>query len=410
MLCLLSYADTVIASAVREGIELFISQFGTINVNGSTWDVEVIIYNDAGDIHTSAILYDYLQEKDRVHMLISPFSGSVQLGSLLVNTSLILSRPVINIGDVLFPYTSSSQRDWVFTTQPSFALAPDKCLTLLRQRGVTGIHVTGTQNGFAPFIEMAADRFNISTTLVEDTKVFFNAVVDELIAGDTKVIFSAASYGKNIGMLREYMDRSQAKLLLAILLIEGANYPPFLSEAGWLATDTLTLEFWYPGIGALQAERYIDEFFPSTVHSDSSTVFGQMFLERYNHTALYIHALAAHAIELSVLAFKKSGSLDPYELRTALKEMNTTTFLGPTSFDTAFQSLTSIEYYCVQYQRSIGEGGSLKVVSAEEMHWPASSLSSKPACWPDGCDKRSKTALALGLGLGLGVGLLLLAV
>jgi branched-chain amino acid transport system substrate-binding protein len=302
---------------------------GGILVNGTTYMVEQIVYNDGADCNTMLILYERLITVDKVNFLFAPTGYDCQRLALLAERYQI---PYMNGADGSMQATTETDPayknlKWTFTTFPNLPSLIN-CYYSLQAAGMRTFVMAFTPDvpGFDTAVIAATNALNGTIRMLSNDVIslptlaaagaagklngdgaplacdYFNSLIDKWISLDPDVWLGTAST-YNFDLLvcmhrRGYHPRAGMWNFIAI--------GPATPADAWHYNGLLTQNGWDP------YANFADSIFTNT------QVFAQQIQLRYNFTALSYEAQMAVTGTMIVEVIKRTQSLDPFVIRDAL--------------------------------------------------------------------------------------------
>jgi len=178
-----------------------------------------------------------------------------------------------------------------------------------------------------------------STVQYEFGTTDFDHVSDEALEGAPDVIFMVA-FGRDAADLVSALKKGNGKSPVLVGLTPAFTTKAFRDRVGSLGDDILASTLW-----------------SSYHHDDAEMSFLEAYRERYGSDPDYHGAQAHAAVYIAVEALKRSITMEPQDVRTALETIRIQTAYGMVSF-TQWKNYTNQNRppsYVIQWQEGIPE-------------------------------------------------------
>ena len=313
----------------REGYLLWVDwvndEYGGIDVGGERYKVELILYDDMGDTDTTAKLVERLIDEDEVDFLLGPYSST-------------LTQPAIEVaearGVILVEGNGASETLFAQSYQNLFAvLTPagshaESALRLLADQGATSVVIayadTLYPKSVADSAEQWAKQYGMEVLAVQgypQDATDISGIVSSLKDLDPDVLVGAGYYKDAVLFVRtaKELDFNPKATVLTI----GPTDPAFGREVGADANYVMAPTQWESSMS------YEGEYF------GSASDYAKRYREKWGAPPAYQAASATAAALTLQAAIEVAGSLDANAVRTALRNLDISTFYGPIKLDSA---------------------------------------------------------------------------
>lgn len=319
---------------VKSGYELWAEQVnaqGGIDVGGKKMPVEIVYYDDQSDNQTAVKLTEKLITEDKIQFLLGPFGSGPTFATTaiaekyniitiatLANATNIYDRGFQNVFAVLAPATRifSSFIDMLAAQSPK----PAK------------VAIIYPNDNFPAAVAKGANEYakqkGFDVVYIEE----YTKGVKDLSSTILKIKNSGAEVLMGSGYLEEAILtvrqlKEQKVNLKAIGFTTGPELKDFTDNLGSDADNIFGVSWWMPQM------NYSDSLFGSA--SDYAKLYEQKFGEGLSYQA----AAASQGGLLLQTAIEKAGSLDADKVRAALRSYSSSTFWGPTKWDSTGQNM-----------------------------------------------------------------------
>jgi len=319
---------------VKSGYELWAEQVnaqGGIDVGGKKMPVEIVYYDDQSDNQTAVKLTEKLITEDKIQFLLGPFGSGPTFATTaiaekyniitiatLANATNIYDRGFQNVFAVLAPATRifSSFIDMLAAQSPK----PAK------------VAIIYPNDNFPAAVAKGANEYakqkGFDVVYIEE----YTKGVKDLSSTILKIKNSGAEVLMGSGYLEEAILtvrqlKEQKVSLKAIGFTTGPELKDFTDNLGSDADNIFGVSWWMPQM------NYSDSLFGSA--SDYAKLYEQKFGEGLSYQA----AAASQGGLLLQTAIEKAGSLEADKVRAALRSYSSSTFWGPTKWDSTGQNM-----------------------------------------------------------------------
>ena len=296
---------------------------GGIDVDGETYKVELVLYDDESDPEINAKLIERLIEEDEVDFLLGPYS------STLTQSAIEVSEPR---GVIMVEGTGASETLFEQSFENLFAvLTPagaytESALRLLADQGAKSIAITYADTLFPKSVAEGAqewaERYGMEVLAVESypqdvTDV--SAIVSTFKDLDPDVFLGAGYFNDTVLFVRaaKELDFNPRATVMTV----GPTNPHLIDEIG---ADANLL------IGPTQWESSMSY---RGAYFGSASDYAERYRNKWGDTPAYQAASATAAGLALQLAIEVAGSLEADAVRTALRNLDVSTFYGPVNFD-----------------------------------------------------------------------------
>ena len=298
--------------------------------------VELRILDDKSDRRTAIELYDRLITKDKVDLLLGPFSSTITDGAAHVMER--YKRPFLAPGAASKAIWQRG-RKYVFSAPTVIAQDYQKgALYLAKEIGVKRIAIIGEGSLLPRQITEGAlewaKKLDLEVVLLQSyhkDEKDFTALLKTIEASGAEAIFSNSYFADSVAQLRQmHALKINAEMFAGTV---GPALPKFVNALGGTAEFVLGFSSWEPNpvLGHPGMNEYI--------HNYGS---------RYGAKPNYHAALGYAAMQILEAAVKDAGSFDPQKVRDAMASIAVETIMGHWKPDA--QGLSTIEGLTFQIQ------------------------------------------------------------
>ncbi len=296
---------------------------GGIDVDGERYTVELIIYDDQSDPDVTAALVERLIEEDGVDFLLGPYS------STLTKAAIEVAEPR---GVILVEGTGASETLFQQSYENLFAvLTPagaytESALRLLSEQGAKSVVIAYADALFPKSVADGAlewaERYGMEVLAIEaypQDVTNVSGIVSRFKDLDPDVFVGGGYFGDTVLFVRtaKALDFNPGATVMTV----GPTDPGLIEEIGADADYLIGPTQWDPSMD------YSGDSF------GSASGYAERYRERWGRLPAYQAASATAAALALQLAIEDAGSLDAGAVRTALRNLDASTFYGPIRFD-----------------------------------------------------------------------------
>lgn len=312
---------------VRQGYNLWAdwvnNEYGGITVGDVTHQVEIIFYDDESDPDTTSRLIEKLVTEDEVDVLLGPYSSSLTMSASAIaekydmimvegngSSESLFERGFKNLFAVLTPAGNYGE----------------SALKALADKGATSVVIAYEDTAFPTSVALGAQKwaeeYGLEVLAVETYPkdiADVSGIMSKFKELEPDVFLGGGHF--NDALLFVRAAKEQDFNPKAMIITVGPSNPQFAEEVG---ADAEYI------IGPTQWERtmaYADEYF------GTAEEYAQRYDAMWGESPTYQAAESTATALALQLAIEKAGSLDTAAIRTALNELDVTTFYGPINFD-----------------------------------------------------------------------------
>lgn len=298
---------------------------GGIEVGGKTYQVELISYDYQTDGSRAQQLAETLITRDEVDFMTAPFgSGHTKIVAAVAERygipiiAVASSEPVHNQGFVNLFGTLAPSLGLINSSFEKFKAEYPELST---------IAVVGRDDVFpkvmADSMVKNAPGAGIEVVLSELYPVGtldHSAVITQIKALQPDWVY-VTGYTQDLVLFRQQMRNLGVEAPI-VTMITGPAYAEFTENLGELAEGVTSATWWHHSV---EYEGADDVF-------GSSQEFYDAVVAKTGAEPDYVHASSAAALIALTKAIQEAGSLDRDAVRTALQNLDITTFYGPINF------------------------------------------------------------------------------
>ncbi len=301
------------------------NEYGGIDLGGDRYQVELIMYDDKGEPGTTARLVEQLIDENEVDFLLGPYSSTLTERAIEVAEA----RGVILVegngaSETLFEQ-SYQNLFAVLTPAGSYA---ESALRLLSDHGARSVVIAYADALFprsvAEGAELWAERYGMEVLAVQGYPQDVTDVGDIVSSFrdlDPDVFVGAGYFNDAVLFVRTAKDQDFNPN--ATVLTVGPTNPAFANDVGVDANYLIGPTQWESSMG------YQGEYF------GSASDYAERYLGKWGDPPAYQAASATAAALALHTAIEAAGSLDADAVRTALRNLDISTFYGPIKLDAA---------------------------------------------------------------------------
>ena len=311
----------------RRGYNLWLdwvmNEYGGIDVNGVCYGVDLIMYDDEGDSDTVSVLTEKLIIDDGVNFILGPYSsGLTSVASVITERENIIMVEGNGSSETLFE--RGFQNLFAVLTPASF----------YAKGGVELAYDQGARTGAIAYVDEA-----FSTSVAQGAKDKMEELGMDVLAFE-----SYPSDATDLSALVTNFRELNPDIVVAAghdndatLFVNSAKDLDFNPQA-MLMTVGPSTPAWVDGMGAdanylLGASQWQSTLGYSDPWFGSASDYEQRYVAAYDMEPSYQSAESTATALVLQLAIEAAGSLDTDAVRTALHDMDVTTFYGPIKFD-----------------------------------------------------------------------------
>jgi branched-chain amino acid transport system substrate-binding protein len=299
--------------------------------------VELRILDDKSDRRTAIELYARLITKDKVDLLLGPYSSTIT--DAVANVMERYKWPFLASG-------ASSKviwergRQYIFSNGTVIAQDYQKgALHVAKELGVKRIAIIGEGSLFPRQTTEGsmewAKKLGLEVVFVQSYRrdeTDFTALLKRIEASGAEAIFSNSYFADSVAQMRKMRELNiNAKMFAGTV---GPALPKFVKELGGTAEFVLGFARWVPK--------------PAVLHHPGMEAFIENYEQRYGVTPNYHAALGYAETQILEAVVTNVGSFDAQKIRDAMASMTVETIVGRWKSDT--QGLSTIEGLTFQIQ------------------------------------------------------------
>ncbi len=311
---------------VREGYllwEEWVNERGGINIGGELHKIELILYDDGSDPDTTAKLVERLIDEDEVHFLLGPYSSTLTQSAIEAAES----RGVILVegagaSETLFEQ-SFENLFAVLTPSGSYI---ESALRLLADHGARSVVIAYADTAFARSVAEGArrwaGRYGMEVLAVEAyprDAPDVSGIVSGFKTLEPDVFVGIGYFNDTVLFVRvaKELDFNPKATVMTV----GPTDQALIEEVGADANYLIGPTQWEPLMS------YRGNYF------GSASDYAERFRKKWGRPPVFQSAGATAAALALHLAIEAAGSVDADAVRTALRNLNVSTFYGPIKFD-----------------------------------------------------------------------------
>ena len=299
------------------------NEYGGVKVGGDRYEVELVMYDDEGDLDTTAALVEQLIGEDEVDFMLGPYSSTLTQRAIEVADAR---------GTILVEGSGASETLFRQSYQNLFAVLTSagnytqSALQTLAEMGARSVVIAHADALFPASVAGGAERwageYGLEVLGVErysqdatDARSILSTFKDL----DPDVFVGGGYFNDAVLFLRtaKELDFNPKAMVLTV----GPTDPELIEEVG---------EDAYYLIGPTQWEAsmsYEGDYF------GSASDYAERYAAKWGGPPTYQSASATAAALALHLAIEAAGSLDANAVRAALHNLDVDTFYGRISFD-----------------------------------------------------------------------------
>lgn len=333
------------SAAIKEGYDFWqqrVNAQGGIKIGTSLYTVEIIYEDDESDPKKVLPAIEYLRREKKVSFILGPYSSELNQEARLAaeKNKIVLVQPAGDAENIF------STAGYMFGISAPAHTYLDTTLTMLKERNAKTIALVEKEEDFfsqamAKHIRTWAKQNNIQIVAqytypmlmptiqndpIEQLK-HMNILKDICIKAKLvhpDVFIATGHYYDSILLIDAAQNTSISFYPPAFVLCVGPGIPSFIDHCLQIHR---------------QPNYVIGPSLWDTTVSGEDHVFGtaqnyaNTFKQKYAHDAGVLQASASAAALALQLALEKAGKIDVPAVRASLKELNSSTFYGPISFN-----------------------------------------------------------------------------
>ena len=299
------------------------NEYGGIEVGGDHYKVELILYDDKGETDMTAKLVERLIDEDEVDFLLGPYSST-------------LTKPAIEVaearGIILVEGNGASESLFEQSYKNLFAvLTPagnhaESALRLLADQGAKSVVIAYADTLYpksaADGAKQWAERFGMEVLAVQgypQDATDVSGIVSSLKDLDPDVLVGVGYFHDATLFVRtaKELDFNPKATVLTV----GPTDPAFGEDVGEDANYVMAPTQWESSMS------YKGEYF------GSASDYAERYRKKWGAPPVYQAASATAAALTLHAAIEAAGSLDADAVRTALRNLDISTFYGPIKLD-----------------------------------------------------------------------------
>ncbi len=310
----------------REGYllwEEWVNERGGIDVDGKPHKVELVMYDDESDPDTTAKLVEKLIDEDEVDFLLGPYSSTLTQSAIEVAESR---------GVIMVEGTGASETLFEQSFENLFAvLTPagsytESALRLLADQGARSVVIAYADTLFPRSVAEGAgewaERYGMEVLAVEaypQDVTDVSGIVSGFKDLEPDVFIGGGYFNDTVLFVRaaRELDFNPKATVMTV----GPTNPALIEEVGAHANYLIGPTQWEWSMS------YRGEYFGSAYD------YSERFRKKWGALPVYQSASSTAAALALHLAIEAAGSLEPDAVRTALRNLDASTFYGPIKFD-----------------------------------------------------------------------------
>lgn len=299
------------------------NEYGGITIGDTTYQVEIVFYDDESDPDTTARLVEKLVTEDEVDVLLGPYSSSLTMSASAISEKYDM---------IMVEGNGSSESLFERGFQNLFAvLTPagnygESALRALAEKGAESVVIAYEDTAFPTSVALGAQKWaeelGMEVLAVETYPIDVadvSGIMTKFKDLEPDVFLGGGHFNDALLFVRaaKELDFNPKAMVITV----GPSNPQFVDEVG---ADAEYI------IGPTQWERtmaYADGYF------GTAEEYAQRYEAMWSEPPTYQAAESTAAALTLQLAIEMAGSLETAAIRTALNELDVTTFYGPIKFD-----------------------------------------------------------------------------
>ena len=310
----------------REGYllwEEWVNERDGIDVDGEPHKVELVMYDDESDPDTTAKLVEQLIDEDEVDFLLGPYSSTLTQSAIEVAES----RGVILVegtgaSETLFEQSFTN----LFAVLTPAGSYTESALRLLADQGARSVVIAYADTLFPRSVAEGArewaERYGMEVLAVEaypQDVTDVSGIVSGFKDLEPDVFIGGGYFNDTVLFVRaaRELDFNPKATVMTV----GPTNPALIEEVGADADYLIGPTQWESSMS------YRGEYF------GSASDYAERFRKKWGDPPVYQSASSTAAALALHLAIEAAGSLEPDAVRTALRNLDASTFYGPIKFD-----------------------------------------------------------------------------
>lgn len=299
------------------------NEYGGIKVGGERYQVKLIMYDDEGDPDTTAKLVEKLITEDKVSFLLGPYSsGLTKSASAIAEKYNVLMVEGNGSNETLFARGFKN----LFAVLTPAGNYTESALKMLSEKGAQSVVIAYEDTAFPTSVAKGAEKwakeYGLDVLAAESYPkdvADVSGIMSKFKGLNPDIFVGGGHFNDSLLFVRaaKELDFNPKAMVITV----GPSNPEFVAEVGEDANYI---------IGPTQWERtmsYEDPWF------GTAEEFAQRYEAKWGESPTY-QAAESSATGLALqLAIEAAGSLDTDAVRTALQDLDVTTFYGPINFD-----------------------------------------------------------------------------
>ena len=298
-------------------------ELGGIDVDGELYKVELVLYDDESDPDTNAKLVERLIQEDEVDFLLGPYSSTLTQSAIEVaEAEGIIMVEGTGASETLFEQSFEN----IFAVLTPAGAYTESALRLLADQGAKSIAITYADTLFPKSVARGAEkwakRYGIEVLAVEgypQDVTDVSAILSTFKDLNPDVFLGAGYFNDTILFVRaaKELDFNPKATVMTV----GPTNPDLIDEVGVDANFLIGPTQWESSMS------YEGEYF------GSASDYAERYRYKWGDPPVYQAASATAAGLALQLAIEAAGTLDTDAVRTALRNLDVSTFYGPINFD-----------------------------------------------------------------------------
>ncbi|MFQ5554182.1 MAG: amino acid ABC transporter substrate-binding protein [Acidimicrobiia bacterium] len=298
-------------------------EYGGIQVGADRYLVEVVYYDDESDADTAALLTEKLITEDDVSFLLGPYSSGItkgtsaiaeKYGMIMVEgngaSESLFERDFENLFGVLTPAS-------LYTKSALEAVAGEGAKSVVIAYEDTSFPTSVAEGAIKWVEELGMDLLAVETYPKDVADI--SAIMTTFRDLEPDVFVGGGHFNDALLFVNaaEELDFNPDAMIITV----GPSNSEFAQEVGTLADYVIGPTQWEATMG------WEDEYF------GTAGDFAARYEGEWSEPPSYQAAESTAAALVLQLAIQEAGSLDQDAVRTALQNLDVTTFYGPIRFD-----------------------------------------------------------------------------
>lgn len=316
-----------------------INQQGGVEVDGTTYKLDLILYDDQSDPAKARQLFQKLIEVDGVNFLLGPYTSGVTLAAKPVVVE--HEVPMVQGGGGALEIFQNNK--WIFgllAPGPKYASTPLKLAKTFKNPDVQKVGFA-TENSTFP--TEALKLGGVPTA----KKFGMEIVINEIFPTDT------SDFSSILGKVKEedpdvFLLLGHHAILFAKQLKQFRVHNPMSYVSAGVTTHDYIQEVGATGNYIYGVTQWLKNVDITGFFYGSPTNYVKKFEKVYGYAPEYHNAAASAAVLVYLSAFRRAKNLNPKHVRDKIAKTDISTFFGPVEFKP--NGVNDREPYLVQRQ------------------------------------------------------------